>query len=240
MSVAAYLWSMQMADAAEKAFISFIEDDHVAPQPEYQQASAIHLPLGLAAASDPHTHTDLSHPTQPASLSHPTDPTDSAPSHASEPHSSPSSDAQPSPAGGSPAEASITTDTKASPTTDAGAAPAISPEAHQAPRTATGTETPPRTATGSPIAHEEEASSSTAAAQVLAAPPVEVTVKHVGFLGSLAHALVHLQQPSQGLALLRAAASVMRTNPPHPSPWFHGFPDPRPLHAHVLMDLVLP
>lgn len=69
---------------------------------------------------------------------------------------------------------------------------------------------------------------------------MELTLKHVGFLGSLAHALVHLQQPSQGLALLRAAASVMRTNTPHPSHWFQGFPDPRPLHAHVLMDLVLP
>ena len=117
---------------------------------------------------------------------------------------------------------------------------ATSSEAHPAPRAAIDAEAPLRTAASSPTAQEEEASSSTAAAKVLAAPPMELTVKHVGFLGSLAHALVHLQQPSQGLALLRAAASVMRTNPLHHPHWFQGFPDPRPLHAHVLMDLVLP
>ena len=220
---------MQMADAAEKAFTAFIEDDHVAVQPEYQQASVLHLPLGLAAASDADTRTNLSQPAQaapapaPAPLSDSTDPTASDPtaSEPSGPQSRPASDPQPSTAEASTAKASPITNTKA----------------HPAPRTVTGTETPPCTAS---TAHEEEASSSTAAAQVLPAPPVEVTVKHVGFLGSLAHALVHLQQPSQGLALLRAAASIMRTNPGHPSPWFQGIPDPRPLHAHVLMDLVLP
>ena len=213
---------MQMADAAEKAFTAFIEDDHVAVQPEYQQASVLHLPLGLAAASDADTRTNLSQSAQPAPtpapLSDSTYPTASDPpaSEPSGPQSRPASDPQPS---------------------SAEACPMLDTEAHPAPRTVTGTETPPCTA---PTAHEEEASSSTAAAQVLLAPPVEVTVKHVGFLGSLAHALVHLQQPSQGLALLRAAASIMRTNPAHPSPWFQGISDPRPLHAHVLMDLVLP
>ena len=71
-----------------------------------------------------------------------------------------------------------------------------------------------------------------------AKPPAELTVKHVGFLGSLAHALVHLQQAAEGLALLRTAASIMRSNPPSHPLWFHGSPDPQVLHAHVLMDLV--
>lgn len=240
MIVAACFWFMQMADAAEKAFTVFIENNHLTPQPEYQQASVLHLPLGLAAASDAHAHADSSHPTQPAraSILHPTDPTASDPSETA--GSQGACHPQSSPEEASPAEASTTTDTEVIPTTNTEAAPATSPEARPAPRTATGAGEPPRTATGSPTAHEEKASSSTAGAQVLAAPPVELTLKHVGFLGSLAHALVHLQQPSQGLALLRAAASVMRSNSPHPSHWFPGLPDPRPLHAHVLMDLVLP
>ena len=76
------------------------------------------------------------------------------------------------------------------------------------------------------------------AARAWAQPPVELTVKHVGFLGSLAHALVHLQKASEGLSLLRAAACIMRTNPPAFHMWFQGSPDPQVLHAHVLMDLV--
>ncbi len=75
-------------------------------------------------------------------------------------------------------------------------------------------------------------------ARAWAQPPVELTVKHVGFLGSLAHALVHLQKASEGLSLLRAAACIMRTNPPAFHMWFQGSPDPQVLHAHVLMDLV--
>ena len=76
------------------------------------------------------------------------------------------------------------------------------------------------------------------AARAWAQPPVELTVKHVGFLGSLAHALVHLQKASEGLSLLRAAACIMRTNPPAFHMWLQGSPDPQVLHAHVLMDLV--
>ena len=81
-------------------------------------------------------------------------------------------------------------------------------------------------------------SGSSGAARAWAQPPVELTVKHVGFLGSLAHALVHLQKASEGLSLLRAAACIMRTNPPAFHMWFQGSPDPQVLHAHVLMDLV--
>ncbi|KAL0031777.1 hypothetical protein WJX79_006804 [Trebouxia sp. C0005] len=80
-------------------------------------------------------------------------------------------------------------------------------------------------------------SASSVAARAWAQPPVELTVKHVGFLGSLAHALVHLQKASEGLSLLRAAACIMRTNPPAFHMWFQGSPDPQVLHAHVLMDL---
>ena len=78
---------------------------------------------------------------------------------------------------------------------------------------------------------------------VLAPPPAELTVKHVGFLGSLAHALVHLQKSAEGLSLLRAAAHVMRHSPPNGvyNGFFHqNAPDSKVLHAHVLMDLVSP
>lgn len=81
-------------------------------------------------------------------------------------------------------------------------------------------------------------SASAAATRAWAKPPAELTVKHVGFLGSLAHALVHLQKASEGLSLLRAAACIMRSNPPAFHMWFQGSPDPQVLHAHVLMDLV--
>ncbi len=81
-------------------------------------------------------------------------------------------------------------------------------------------------------------SASSEPARAWAQPPVELTVKHVGFLGSLAHALVHLQKASEGLSLLRAAACIMRTTPPAFHMWFQGSPDPQVLHAHVLMDLV--
>ena len=67
--------------------------------------------------------------------------------------------------------------------------------------------------------------------------PPELSARHVGFLGSLAHALVHLQKPSEGLTLLRVAANIMRCNP-HSQPTWMGSPDPLVLFAHVLMDLV--
>lgn len=79
----------------------------------------------------------------------------------------------------------------------------------------------------------------TAAAKMFDPLPAELTVKHVGFLGSLAHALVHLDKSAEGLALLRAAAHVMRHSPPNYHTLFHhNHPDSKVLHAHVLMDLV--
>lgn len=80
---------------------------------------------------------------------------------------------------------------------------------------------------------------SAAAAASAVPPPAELTVKHVGFLGSLAHALVHLQKSAEGLALLRAAAHIMRSSPSNPFVMYnHTPPDSQVLHAHVLMDLV--
>lgn len=112
-------------------------------------------------------------------------------------------------------------------------------EQHQTAQAQPACDHKPATATNTVAAGQEEASSSTGDAQVWAAPPAELTVKHVGFLGSLAHALVHLHMPAEGLALLRTAASVMRSNPPAHPLWFHhASPDPQVLHAHVLMDLV--
>lgn len=224
-----------MADAAEKAFIAFINSNHAAAQPDHQHAGPSHLPLGSAAAADPHTHTSSSPPAPAspgsvsASLSNRADPTASTPTEISGPQSKAALEHT----AFLPAATGSETSTQGS-----AAFPASAVGTEASPGTATDFGASPAAATGLLIPDAEEASSSTAAAEAWATPPVELTVKHVGFLGSLAHALVHLHQPAQGLALLRAAASVMRTNPHSPPHWFQGSPDPRTLHAHVLMDLV--
>ncbi|KAL3139910.1 hypothetical protein ABBQ38_004202 [Trebouxia sp. C0009 RCD-2024] len=184
-----------MADAAEQAFLAFIEGNHAVPQSDRQQASPVHLPLGTAAPSNTHAHMSSSLPvpaapteSAPASLSNIAAQTVSSLAATSASQSKPASESETSSATASGSEAS--------PATVTGSAPF--------PATCIGTGTGLLTGDAR---EEGNSSSSTRAVQPWAPPPVELSVKHVGFLGSLAHALVQLHEPTGGLALLRAAAS---------------------------------
>ena len=205
---------MQMADVAEKAFIAFLERTDDLQHIDDASASSI------AAASlpePPSAHLPLgaaapdTHVTQAAAAAPtPADPAASTSAEQSLLDTVVSAEMQ-------PASRTLQPSSPAPPTPSA---------SHHDPQS-TGLHSV-----------DMRTSPSTTAARAWAQPPVELTMKHVGFLGSLAHALVHLQKASEGLSLLRAAACIMRTNPPAFHMWFQGSPDPQVLHAHVLMDLV--
>ena len=251
-----------MAEAAEKAFLAFLEDDSALPTPDEVHTSSVQLP---AVASSTHAHaasTPAVNPVPTPAMMPPGTLAASTSLQSSQVQRQPALDHQQATAMAKPAAGHHSSPAQVQSAPDAPAASGSSrgtdaltesgqlEDGQQAASSSTAAAADQPTGKpqgpGSSIAPGEGsrrvqgAPSSTAAAKVWAKPPAALTVKHVGFLGSLAHALVHLQHAAEGLALLRTAASIMRTNPPSHPLWFHGSPDPQVLHAHVLMDLVRP